>query len=119
MSRFADRIRPSVRFELDAAATAEANGEAELAFQHLERAHVLGQAATFEHVRVHARMFRWATRNRKPGEAVGQAWRLVAAALMTALGWVPRGNTGGTNVSGVRRMPVPSDLERILNTARQ
>jgi hypothetical protein len=28
--------------------------------------------------------------------------------------WVPAGNTGGANVSALRRMPVPPDLERIL-----
>lgn len=119
MSRFAHRIRSSVRFELDAATDADANGEADRAFRYLERAHVLGQASTFEHVRVHGRMFLWAIRHRKAGEALGQLWRLLAAALMTAFGWVPWGNTGGTNVSGLRRMPVPPDLQRILDTARQ
>jgi len=119
MSRFAHRIRPSVRLELDAASHTEVHGQAELAFRHLERAHVLGQAATFEHVRVHGRMFLWAARHRKAREALGQVWRLLAAALKTGLGWVPQGNTGGTNVSGLRRMPVPSDLQRILDSARQ
>ena len=119
MPRFARRIRSSVRFELDAASRADARGEAELAFRHLERAHVLGQAATVEHVRVHGRMFLWATRHRKAGEALGQLWRLLAAALKTGFGWVPKGNTGGTNVSGLRRMPVAPDLQRILDAARR
>ena len=72
MSRFTRRIRPHVQFELDAASRAEARGEPQAAFAHLERAHVLGQAATVEHVRVHGRMFRWALRHRKPREALGQ-----------------------------------------------
>ena len=119
MSRFARRIRPSVQSELDAAVQAETRGEPELAFGHLERAHVLGQAATVEHVRVHWRMFLWATRQRKAGETLGQLWRVLAAALKTGFGWVPQGNTGGSNVSGLRRMPVPPDLQRILDTARR
>jgi Protein of unknown function (DUF3703) len=119
MPRFARRIRPSVRFELDAASHADARGDAGLAFRHLERAHVLAQAVTFEHVRVHGRMFLWAIQHRKAGEALGQLWRLLAAALKTCLGWVPLGNTGGTSVSGLRRMPVPPDLQRILDAARQ
>jgi hypothetical protein len=118
MSTFANRIRPSVQAELVAAATAEARGEFYTAFQHLERAHVLGQAATLEHVRVHWRMFRFSLRNRLHGEAAGQLWRLVAASIFTAPGLVPEGNTGGTDVSGLRRLPVPEDLKQRLDAAR-
>ncbi len=119
MSRSSNRIRSSVQDELDAASRAAAGGQAELAFRHLERAHVLGQAATLDHVRVHGRMFLWAIRYRKAGEAFGQIWRILAAALLTGFGWVPQGNTGGANVSGLRPMPVPPDLQRILDTQRR
>ena len=119
MSTFALRIRSSVRLELDAANRANARGQKETAFRHLERAHVLGQAATVEHVRVHWFMLLWAIRHSKPGEATGQVWRLIAAALMTGFGWLPEGNTGGANVSGFRRMPVPSDLQRVIDAARR
>jgi hypothetical protein len=119
MSRFARHIRSSVQSELDAARLAEVRGDAEAAFRHLERAHVLGQAVIVEHVRVHWQMLLWASRQRKPGEAAGQCWRLVAAALLTGIGWVPEGNTGGANVSGLRRMPVPADLQRVIDDARR
>ena len=119
MSRFAHRIRASVQAELDAANQAEARGEAELAFRHLERAHVLGQAATVLHMRVHWRMFLWATRQRKPAEVAGQFWRLLGAALVTGIGWLPEGNTGGANVSGLRRIPIPDDLQRVIDAARR
>ena len=118
MKTFAIRIRPAVQAELDAAAVAEARGEFYTAFLHLERAHVLGQATTVEHVRVHWRMFRFALRNQLRGEAAGQAWRLVAASLFTAAGLVPEGNTGGTDVNGFRRLPVPQDLRLALDAAR-
>ncbi len=118
MSTFAQRIRPHVQAELDAAATAEARGEFDTAFQHLERAHVLGQAATIEHVRVHWRMFRFALRNRLRGQAAGQLWRLVAASIFTAPGLVPEGNTGGTDVSGFRRLPIAKDLKQTLDAAQ-
>ncbi len=119
MSRFARRIRSSVQSELDAARQAEARGETEAAFRHLERAHVLGQSATAEHVRAHWQMFLWAGRHRKPGEAAVQLWRLIAAALLTGIGWLPEGNTGGANVSALRRMPVPRDLQRVIDAARR
>lgn len=119
MNTFALRLRSRVNHELAAAASAESLGDFHTAFQHLERAHVLGQPATVEHVRVHCRMFRFAVRNRLAGEAFGQAWRLVAATVFTPLGLVPEGNTGGASVNGLRRMPVPEDLQATLRAARR
>jgi Protein of unknown function (DUF3703) len=119
MTRFAHRIRAAVQAELDAARDADARGEPDVAFRHLERAHVLGQAATALHVRVHWRMFVWAARQRKPSEGAGQLARLVAAALVTAVGWLPHGNTGGADVSAFRRMPIPDDLQRVIDAARR
>lgn len=116
--RFARRIRPFVRYELDAAARCEARGEFASAFGHLERAHVLGQASTVEHVRVHWAMFRWALRQQVAIEALGQAWRIVGAFTKTWL-WVPRGNTGGSNVSGLEPMPIAPDLQRLIDVARR
>jgi len=116
--RFARRIRPFVRYELDAATQREARGDFSTAFGHLERAHVLGQASTVEHVRVHWAMLRWALRHSVVAEALGQAWRLAGAALKTWL-WVPVGNTGGARVSGLRPMPVPAELQRLIEAARR
>jgi hypothetical protein len=116
-SNFALRIHPSVQAELHTAAALEARGEPVAAFAHLERAHVLGQQSTIQHVRVHWAMFRWALRHKVAGETVGQAWRIVGAALKTWL-WVPAGNTGGSNVSGFMPMPVPAELQRLIDAAR-
>jgi hypothetical protein len=57
MNKFAKNIRPFVSLEI--AAAAEADGDS-ASFMHLQRAHVLGQASTREHVRVHFRMLVWA-----------------------------------------------------------
>jgi hypothetical protein len=117
MTPFSLRIQTSVQAELDAAAAAEALGHFHTAFQHLERAHVLGQPATFQHVRVHWRMFRFAQRNKLAGEAFGQACRVVAAAVFTAVGLVPEGNTGGADVNAFRRMPIPRNLGEVIAAA--
>ena len=119
MSRFYNRIRPAVQSELDAAAREEQLGDAQAAFRHLERAHVLGQMSTEFHVRVHWLMLRWALRHRQPGEAVGQLTRIVGAATKTAIGWVPQGNTGGSNVSPFRQMPIQAELQQQLDDARR
>lgn len=118
MTTFSIRIRPHVQAELDAAHEAERRAEFHAAFHKLERAHVLGQSATREHVRVHWHMLRFAMRNKLTREVVGQTWRLLAAAVFTPLGLVPSGNTGGADVNGFRRLDVPADLRAIIETAR-
>lgn len=117
MNTFAKNIRPHVSAELELAAGAERRGDPALAFTHLERAHVLGQASTREHVRAHWAMFRWGLRNRRPREITGQALRIVGAATKTAIGRVPEGNTGGSNISPFRPLPVAADLQAIIDRA--
>jgi hypothetical protein len=118
VNTFATRIQPSVQTELDAARIAEARGDFDSAFHRLERAHVLGQAATVQHVRVHWHMLRFALRNGFRRQVAGQVWRLLAAAVFTAPGLVPEGNTGGVDISGFQRLPVPDDLRQALDAAR-
>jgi len=113
MSNFADNIRPYVDAELEAASRDPRNG-----FAHLERAHVLGQASTREHVRVHWRMLRWALQERDAREFFGQTVRIIGAATKTFIGFVPSGNTGGANVSAVKPMPVDPELAAIIEKAR-
>jgi hypothetical protein len=118
MSAFATHIRPHVQAELDISVAAEREGFGQLAFHHLERAHVLAQPATVLHVRVHWLMFRFALRNKLPGEAFGQILRLLLAAPLTIIGILPTGNTGGSAVSGFLPMRIPADLQRVLDAAR-
>jgi hypothetical protein len=116
---FTRRIRPFVDHELAAAEAARRGGDDAAGFRFLERAHVLGQASTVEHVRVHWRMLCWSVRNRRPAEFAGQLLRLTGAAVLTGVGWVPAGNTGGSNVSPFQAMPVADDLRAILAFARR
>src|SRR4051812_9911036 len=95
-----------------------ARGEAQQCFAYLERAHILAQHATCQHVRVHWRMLRWAMRQRDVREGLGQLVRIVGAACKTPMGLVPRGNTGGANVSPFRPMPIPADLAALLAPPR-
>lgn len=115
---FRSRIRPQVASELSAARSAEHAGKWAAAFRHLERAHVLGQASTIEHTRVHARMFAWALRHRNLREAAAQILRIAGAATKTPFGLVPSGNTGGADVGAFRSLPVPQDLAAAIAVAR-
>lgn len=119
VSMYAKNIRASVTRELVHAAEAEARQLPALAFRHLERAHVLGQHSTREHLRAHLHMLRWGIRHRLPKEVFGQLLRILGAVTKTAIGWVPAGNTGGANVSPFKTMPVDPDLHAIMMAARR
>ena len=118
MTEFSRRIRPYVEREILAAYQAEAGGKPDVAFSHLERAHILGQTSTVEHVRVHWHMFLWSIRQQNIRECLGQLLRIVGASMGTAFGLVPQGNTGGTNVNPFKSLPIPPDLAALIEEAR-
>lgn len=111
-------LRAAFEHEGTLAAAARAQGNLDLAFRHLERAHVLGQRYTRLHVRSHVAMLALGWQRRDGREVFGQLARIVAAALFSRL-WVPVGNTGGANVSAVKPMPVPPDLQALLDGERR
>ena len=118
MSEFGRRIRPYIEREILVAYQAEVEGKPDVAFSHLERAHILGQTSTVEHVRVHCHMFLWGVRQWNIQESLGQLLRIIGAALGTAFGLVPKGNTGGTNVNSFKSMPIPPELAALIEKAR-
>ncbi len=119
MSNFAQQITPFVDAEIGLANTACQAGRFAQQFQHLERAHVLGQASTYHHVRVHLLMLLWGFKQADLKEVLGQCFRIVGAATKTAFGLIPNGNTGGANISPFKVMTIPSDLQLILFNARR
>lgn len=108
------RVRIAFEEEWRAAVAARSAGDLSKAFEHLERAHILGQRHTWLHMKSHLGMLRigWARTDAR--EIVGQLTRLVAAALFSRI-WVPIGNTGGANVSATVPMPIPPDLQAIFD----
>jgi uncharacterized protein DUF3703 len=105
--------------ELRSARQAFANDDLDLAFVHFERAHVLGQWYVRTHTAAHLGLLRVGWRRRDLREIVGQLLRLPGGMLGSALGRVPRGNTGGANVSAFREMPIPPDLRSLLALDRR
>ncbi len=84
-------------------------------FSQLERAHVLGQAEVLPHVQTHVLMLQVEWRRRRPLALLGQAVRIVLGALGSAVGVVPTGNTGGTDISMFKRLPIDPELQRIID----
>jgi hypothetical protein len=87
-------------------------------FTALERAHILGQRYYVPHIVSHWWMLKVAVRTADIREIAGQLLR-IAASVGSLLGWVPVGNTGGSNVSPVKPLPLPSDLEEILRSEKK
>jgi uncharacterized protein DUF3703 len=108
-----EALRTAYVAELSAAKAATIRGKAEIAFHHLERAHILSQRHTSQHVHVHWLMLRLGASVGARREVLGQLTRIVAAAMFSRI-WVPIGNTGRANVSAVKPMAIPADLRSVL-----
>lgn len=108
------RVREAFDQELRAARDSEARTEINDAWRHLELAHVLSQAYSAAHLRVHWLMFSFAFRQRNVREILGQIPRLLLAAPGSWTGRAPRGNTGGANVGIFTPMPIPAELAALL-----
>lgn len=105
--------------EIQYAAQALANDNPVDAFSHLERAHVLGQWYVRPHLITHLGMLRIGWRQRDVREIIGQLIRIPGGIIGSALGRVPRGNTGGSRVSAFRPLPIPPDLKELLALDRR
>ena len=116
--QFTKNIAPHMQAELLLANTAGERADYSNEFKHLENAHVLGQESTYWHVKVHILMLVWAARQSKLTECFGQIFRIVGAATATPIGLVPMGNTGGTNVSPFKTMPISSAHLTIISKAK-
>lgn len=92
-----------------------AAGDLERAFHHLERAHVIGQKFVGAHAKTHWLMFTLEIRRRRVAAAFGQVVRLVLGAVGSAVGVVPIGNTGGSDISMFKRLPIAPDLQEKID----
>jgi hypothetical protein len=103
-------LRPAYRSELARATAAQARGQLQAAWRHLERAHILGQPWAVEHSEVHWRMLRFGFAIKSWKEVRGQILRLVFGGVKSFVGKVPKGNTGGADVPPLQVMEVPAEL---------
>jgi len=84
-------------------------------FEHLERAHILGQSYVIPHTRSHWWMLKVGIKTINIKEVLGQVMRILASIVFSRI-WVPLGNTGGTNVSPFKPMPIPKELKKYLKS---
>lgn len=85
------------------------------AWRALERAHIMSQPFLGLHLSNHWTMLGFAAYQGDWREAAGQIFRLALAPLGALTGRNPVGNTGRSNVSAFKAMPIPADLASQLN----
>ena len=90
-------------------------GDLERAFRHLERAHVIGPTSVGGPCKAHRLMLKLEIRRRRAGAAFGQLVRLFLGAVGSAVGVVPVGNTGGTDISMFKRLPIAPELQQAID----
>ena len=87
------------------------------AWNHLERAHILGQKYPFEHSFVHWKMLQFGFKIKNIKEILGQIPRLFFGGIKSFVGKIPVGNPGGANVPPLKPFPIDEDLKIIFKKA--
>lgn len=94
-------------------------GNTDEAWRALERAHILSQPYLALHLTNHWEMLTFAIFERDTREIIGQIVGLALAPLGSLTGRIPIGNTGRSNVSAFRPMPVPEDLRNVIENVAE
>jgi hypothetical protein len=113
------RAEQLIAQELTAYRAARAAGDLLAAWAALERGHILSQPYLGPHLANHWTMFGFAVDQRDWREAIGQLARFALVPLGALTGRVPIGNTGRSNVSAFKPMPIPADLRDAMASLNQ
>jgi Protein of unknown function (DUF3703) len=86
-----------------------------LAFEHLERVHIVSQPFPVAHTLIHLRMLKFALIRFRPVEIFVQMLYALFSFKFSLLQIFPIGNTGGANAIKKGRMAIPVDIQRVLS----
>lgn len=114
-TKFPKPLQTSFDEELNAYKHSFSIGDLSLAWRHLERAHIIGQAYPLPHTQVHWLMLKFGFSIKNKTEIIGQIPRLLVGGVKSFVGIIPVGNTGGANVPPLRPMEIPHDIQEILS----
>lgn len=107
-------LKPYFRNEIVAAENAFSQQQFQQSWNHLERAHILGQPYPYEHSLAHWKMLVFGIKLKNIKEITGQIPRLLVGGVKSFVGQIPVGNTGGANVPPLKQMDIPADLSEII-----
>lgn len=109
-----DSLKPFYKKELNLYRSFFEAGNLQMAWHHLERAHVIGQAYPWSHTYVHWLMLRFGIKIKDGREIIGQLPRLMVGGVKSFVGKIPVGNTGGANVPPLKPMPIAEDIQGLF-----
>jgi hypothetical protein len=109
-------LKDAYNKELGFYEVALAKGDFTNAWYHLERSHIIGQSYPVEHTYSHWLMLKFGLMRKDTKEVFGQILRLIVGGWKSFINRVPLGNTGGSNVPPLKRMPIPSDIKNLFNS---
>ena len=95
------------------------NADFPTAWRQLERAHIIGQPWLLQHTYVHWLMLKFGIKIKNKKEILGQLPRLLVGGIKSFVGVIPTGNTGGANVSPLRKMEIPEELKNKMRPYRE
>ena len=110
-------LQPYYQEELKASQLEYQNGNLERSWQHLERAHILGQRYPYAHSYVHWKMLQFGIKIKNGKEVLGQIPRLIFGGVKSFVGKVPVGNPGGANVPPLKPFPIEEELQEMFANA--
>ena len=100
--------------ELELYKTELSFGNLKNAWNHLERAHIIGQRYPYAHTFVHWKMLQFGFEIKSRSEIIGQIPRLIFGGVKSFVGKIPVGNPGGANVPPLKSFPIEKDLQDIF-----
>jgi hypothetical protein len=112
-----ESLKPYYKSELNKYRTEYSNGDLKSAWNHLERAHIIGQRYPFAHTFVHWKMLQFGIKIKSGKEMRGQIPRLIFGGVKSFVGKIPVGNPGGANVPPLKPFPIEKELENIFAKA--
>ena len=110
-------LKPYFEKELLDYQTEYINGNLKDAWNHLERAHILGQKYPYAHSYVHLKMLQFGFIIKSGKEILGQIPRLIFGGVKSFVGKIPVGNPGGANVPPLKSFTIEKELQEIFSKA--
>lgn len=108
------RLKPFYDSELSKYQLEYSNRHLTGAWNHLERAHIIGQKYPYAHTLVHWEMLKFGIRIKSGKEIIGQIPRLIFGGVKSFVGKIPVGNPGGANVPPLKPFPIEPGLQDIF-----
>jgi hypothetical protein len=116
-TRLPDRLKPYFETEMAHFRQAYAQSQLHRAWQHLERAHIIGQRYPYAHSYVHWKMLQFGFHIKCTKEILGQIPRLIFGGIKSFVGKVPAGNPGGADVPPLKPFPIDPQIRAIFAEA--